>query len=258
MGFAVELLMFVLPLVLGGYAIVHWWRARQNIVVGLGLGGGWWIPADIVSGFAICVLSIAGIFAVELALGVIAASWAPASPQALLDDLDQLVLAALLEEVLYRSLLLSGLAIVLRNKWMAILVSAVCFGVIHFGNEGATYVSAIGNTLGGVIYGVAFLGARSLWLALGLHIGWNFGQALFGFPISGFNLPGLFGLADLAPPIVTGGAYGPEAGLVGMAFRFVVLGLLWGYLHLRSRGRGNLLRLDYADGGSSAAGRFAG
>jgi hypothetical protein len=44
---------------------------------------------------------------------------------------------------------------------------------------------------------------------------------------------------------LTGGAYGPEAGLVGMAFRFVVTALLLYYLHLCCGRQGNIRTRDF-------------
>jgi hypothetical protein len=49
---------------------------------------------------------------------------------------------------------------------------------------------------------------------------------LLGFPVSGLSVGGLQQIHDLGPAWLTGGSYGPEAGLVGMLFRFVALALL--------------------------------
>jgi hypothetical protein len=43
--------------------------------------------------------------------------------------------------------------------------------------------------------------------------------------------------SPIGSDLVTGGSYGPEAGLVGMAFRFVAIALLVGWLSWRSAGR---------------------
>ncbi len=61
-------------------------------------------------------------------------------------------------------------------KWLAIAISAAAFGYIHFRNPGATAITMFGNGLGGLMYGIAFLGGRNIWLPVGLHFGWNFFQ----------------------------------------------------------------------------------
>jgi membrane protease YdiL (CAAX protease family) len=116
------------------------------------------------------------------------------------------------------------------RRALAILLSALAFGCIHLSNPGASLLSVLGNSLGGVMYGVAFLCGGSLWLAIGLHFAWNFVQGpLLGFPVSGMAAGGLQQVHDVGPAWLSGGAYGPEAGLAGIAFRFVIVALvlLW-------------------------------
>jgi hypothetical protein len=70
-----------------------------------------------------------------------------------------------------------------------------------------------------------------------LHFAWNFTQGpLLGFPVSGMDAGGLQRIADAGPASLTGGAYGPEAGAVGIVFRFVVIALLLAWTGW-SRGR---------------------
>jgi hypothetical protein len=103
----------------------------------------------------------------------------------------------------------------------------------------------LGNALGGLIYGMAFLGARNIWFPFGLHLGWNFAQTLLGLPVSGHNYPGLFTATSVGPDLVTGGAFGPEAGLIGILSRFLVMALLLAYLALRYKG-GSIKTLRFA------------
>jgi membrane protease YdiL (CAAX protease family) len=200
------------------------------------------------AGLLINLLAMTGIFLVELALGAIRVVGLQLDGAALNAALGEIFVGAALEEFLYRSLLLSGLVVALGGrKWSAILISAALFGLSHYLNPGASYISAFGNALGGIIYGVAFLGGRNLWLPLGLHFMWNFAQGpIFGFPVSGFNFGGLFVQEVVGSDLLTGGAYGPEAGLVGIVFRFVILAMVLYYLQLRSRGQGDARTLNFA------------
>lgn len=45
--------------------------------------------------------------------------------------------------------------------------------------------------------------------------------------------------------LLAGGAFGPEGGLVGMFFRFVVIAMVLAYLYLRAGRQGNIARLEF-------------
>ena len=56
----------------------------------------------------------------------------------------------------------------------------------HSNNPNASWLSVLSNGLGGVMYALAFLGTRRIWMSWGLHLAWNFVPGpVFGFPISG-------------------------------------------------------------------------
>ena len=75
------------------------------------------------------------------------------------------------------------------------------------------------------MYGLAFVLTGRIWLGVGLHFAWNFVQGpLLGFILSGHLVPGApLHIDDLGPVWLTGGNYGPEGGIVGVGFRFVVI-----------------------------------
>lgn len=228
-GMLVELAMVAAALGFGVFAILRT-RAQGGCLRDMfGLRPNRLAIADLVAGSAITAFAMAGIFLVEFLLGAITRSAVPAPGAWPLAAAAFGKLAATFkEEFIMRSLLLSGLLLALRGRApLAIGISAVAFGLIHLSNPGASALSVIGNTLGGAIYGMAFIVARSLWLPIGLHFAWNFTQGpLLGFPVSGIDAGGLQRIADAGPAWLTGGAYGPEAGAVGILFRFVVIALL--------------------------------
>jgi hypothetical protein len=90
-----------------------------------------------------------------------------------------------------------------------------------------------------------FLGAMNIWFPIALHISWNFTQTLLGFPVSGKDFPGPLTTTSTGSDLVTGGDFGPEAGIIGILSRFVVIGLVVGYLTLRYRD-GSFAQLRYA------------
>lgn len=246
---AVELAMVVAALGLGITAIVRTRRAGGSVLDLLGLR---WSPTalrDLVAGMAITGPAIAGVFVAELGLGAIATAPVASEPLSSLLGLAALKLVfTFKEELMMRSLLLAGLLMLLRGRAaLAIGLSALAFGLIHLSNPGASALSVLGNTLGGVIYGTAFVLARSLWLPVGLHFAWNFVQGpLVGFPVSGMAAGGLQQVRDLGPAWLTGGSYGPEAGAVGIAARFVVMALLLTWIGSRLRTGANAPRAAVA------------
>ena len=241
------LVQFILPLGLGLVAAVSWRRHGQSIRQGLGFTFHAWSLGDFGAGLLITFGAMVGIFLVEWLLGGIRVTGVQVNPAAIAAALRDITFGAVTEELLFRSLLLSGLVVVLGGrKWAAILISAALFGGVHLANPGASYISAFGNALGGMIYGIAFLGGQNIWLPLGLHFSWNFSQGpLLGFPVSGFDFGGLIRQETSGSALLTGGAYGPEAGLVGMAFRFVIMALVLYYLQRRCHGQGEIKSLTF-------------
>jgi membrane protease YdiL (CAAX protease family) len=136
--------------------------------------------------------------------------------------------AAFAEELAYRGLLLTGLIALLRRPLPALLVSAVVFGLVHVTDSpDATVIGIISDSLGGLMYGVAFLRSRHLWMPVGIHFSWNFVQAsVFGFPTSGNTSysGAMFHVADIGPQWLGGGGYGPEGSIVSLGFRLAVIG----------------------------------
>ncbi|GAB4326847.1 MAG: hypothetical protein OHK0047_12510 [Leptolyngbyaceae cyanobacterium] len=239
--------MLKIALAMGLLAIGYWWYHRQSILKGFGFTFHWEMFKDLGAGLVISLIAMIGIFLVELLLGRIQIVGFPLKLDTLGGHVAMLAFGAVFEEFIFRSLTLSGLVILFfGRKWPAILLTAVLFGLVHFKNPNATYISAFGNALGGMMYGIAFLGGRNIWLPIGIHFNWNFIQGpVLGFPVSGTVKDVLITQKAIGPEWLTGGAYGPEAGLVGMSFRFVVIALVLYYLQRRCRGQGNLRTLDF-------------
>ena len=81
------------------------------------------------------------------------------------------------------------------------------------------------------MYACAFLWSRSVWLPAGLHVGWNVFQGpLWGFPVSGLDFGGILVQkysSDVPVELLSGGEYGPEASLLGVVMRFLIILVLW-------------------------------
>jgi membrane protease YdiL (CAAX protease family) len=128
-----------------------------------------------------------------------------------------LLAAALFEELAFRGFPLRRLATAL-GRWPATGVIAVGFGAAHLGNPAVSAAGVLNVALAGVWLAVAFFGG-GMTLAWGLHFGWNAGLGLvFDAPVSGWvlDVPAVAYTAG-GPDWLTGGAFGPEGGLLGTA-----------------------------------------
>lgn len=119
--------------------------------------------------------------------------------------------AGFFEELLLRGIIFRWLE-EFAGSWIALAISALVFGFGHAGNANATLFSSLAIAIeAGILLGAAYMFTRSLWLAIGLHAGWNVVQALWGVPVSGNAVDGLV-RADLdGPPLLAGGGFGLEA-----------------------------------------------
>jgi membrane protease YdiL (CAAX protease family) len=155
----------------------------------------------------------------------------------LLPWLALIVATAAVEEFLFRGILFR-LAERALGSWLAVLLSAVLFGLSHMSTAHATVVGALAIAVGGgVVMAALFVLTRSLWPVIGLHAGWNFCEGpLFGAPISGYlNFPSLLHPSIAGPASWTGGAYGPEAGLLPIIVGLTVSAALFALAVRRGR-----------------------
>jgi len=137
------------------------------------------------------------------------------------------------EELLSRGYHLQTIASGLTLFWGVIISSAI-FGILHLGNPNATWVSAAGIFFAGVYLAYGYMCTKQLWLSIGLHIGWNFFEGVvFGFPVSGLNIYPLTRVQITGPELWTGGAFGPEAGLIVLPS--LIVGVLLIYWFTRGR-----------------------
>ncbi len=128
-----------------------------------------------------------------------------------------LLFGAVGEEMLFRGYAFQVLVRAI-GPFATILPTAVLFGLAHFGNLNFTWIALLNTVLWGVVLGYAFIRSGDLWLPIGLHFGWNWTLPLFGVNLSGFTM-GVTGysLQWKIGALWSGGAYGPEGGLLTSA-----------------------------------------
>jgi CAAX protease family protein len=105
------------------------------------------------------------------------------------------------------------------GPFATVLPVGAIFGFAHSSNPHATLLAVFNTILWGMLLGYSFLRSRDLWLPIGLHYGWNAVLPLFGVNLSGLTIEvtRYFYQWDLAP-LWSGGAYGPEGGLLTTIF----------------------------------------
>ena len=138
--------------------------------------------------------------AVSLILGLLPEAWLESYAQAaaalnqkgLLMAAATVLVAPVVEEVIFRGLILSRLARVIPG-WLAVLLSALLFGVCHGQIVWMAYAFVLG-----VVFGFFTLRAKSLWPSLCAHVLFN-------------------GIGQLA-------VYLPETDAAGMLFHLILLG----------------------------------
>lgn len=105
------------------------------------------------------------------------------------------------------------------NTWVALIVSALIFGLGHLPNNNATWWSSVAIAIeAGLLLGAAYKWSGSLWVPIGIHWAWNYIQGnLFGLAVSGTDAGNSILVTTVnGPDIFTGGAFGPEASIISV------------------------------------------
>lgn len=190
----------------------------------------WWL--DFAFGFVLGALIMSAIFLTELAAGWITVtglfvtqSGSMPFATAILVPLGLFIFVGLEEELLLRGYVLHNLAEGLSFRpfsgggavAVALVLSSIVFGFLHILNPNVTFLSLVNLVLAGLLLGLGYILTGELAIPIGLHISWNFFQGgIFGFPVSG-NPPSAGQLVRIdqgGPEVFTGGAFGPEGGLL--------------------------------------------
>jgi membrane protease YdiL (CAAX protease family) len=213
----------------------------------------WWV--DLAFGLLLGILSMTGIFLIELWMGWVSISelfhvfvadrsfWITISLFFVLFSA-----VGFAEELFYRSYILTNAAEGLnvnnrptRAIISALLLSSILFGLTHAFNANATLISTFNIMFGGVWLAIGYLLTGRLAISIGLHIAWNFCQGnIFGFAISGHTFAreavSMITIEQAGPALWTGGSFGPEAGIIGFLAMLVctILTVIWVYFRTGS------------------------
>ncbi len=124
----------------------------------------------------------------------------------------------------------------------AVLASSVIFGFLHAGNPNASAISTTNLVVAGVSLAVPVLLTRQLGISAGAHASWNFVQGpVLGMAVSGMMPESpVVAVVPTGPEFMTGGAFGPEAGIVSLVAEFLFIGGVIVYVR-RTRGEVKIL-----------------
>jgi membrane protease YdiL (CAAX protease family) len=218
--------------------------------VGLRLDRDWWL--DCAFGMGLGGLLMSGIFAAEQALGWVAMTGVLERPDpqqsfrlAFVSPLILFLCVGIDEELVFRGMLMRNMAAGFTARRFgpqaallaATLLSSLLFGLVHRTNPGATTTSTVNIALAGVLLSEGYLLTGRMGLPIGLHITWNLFQGnVYGFPVSGVRVldARMIAIEQHGPAAWTGGAFGPEAGLLGLIAMLVGAALIAGWARLRT------------------------
>ena len=195
-------------------------RAPSELSAGFGLGAAMFSAI-------IGILAVVGAYRIQ-GLWPLEAGWSRAGWFGV--TVLGLFLVGFAEEIRNRGILFRLLEQSL-GTWLALGLSALAFGFGHWKNPGATWWSSLAIALeGGVLLAALYAATRSLWIPIGVHWAWNlFEGPVFGTAVSGNSVGALAQGAFSGPSWLTGGAFGPEAGIPALLIGGLagVLAIVW-------------------------------
>ena len=218
---------------------------RKFSDLGFHFSGSWW--RDFGFGLFLGGFLMAVIFLVELAFGWIrvegtleTADPGGIFPLAILIPAVLFVCVGISEELYHRGYRLKNFSEGLNGSrfgpagaiFASTLLTSIYFGFMHAANPNITVISVLNLMAAGIFLAMGYIFTGELALPIGLHIAWNFFQGnVFGFPVSGLTpiAASFLSIRQQGPDFLTGGAFGPEGGVVGLGAMLLgsILILLW-------------------------------
>ena len=155
------------------------------------------------------------------ALGAVRWQVGAAGGSALLPALVLFAAVAVTEELMFRGFLFQRLVAGL-GPWFAQLLIGGLFVLTHAdalrGAGAIGFMAMINIFVASILFGAAFLRTQSLAMPIGLHLAADFVQGgVLGFGVSGNEETGLLRPVLSGPDWLTGGAFGLEASVPGLA-----------------------------------------
>lgn len=148
-----------------------------------------------------------------------------------LAPLSFLVIAALLEDLFIRGLMLRTLENWIGTYWALLIVSLI--EGQHMFNDNSSLVSLFGDVIWGFTLGSIYIYSKRVWLPFFFHLGWNLSQPFYGSNLSGLDDIGYIIKAKFdGPVLLTGGVYGIEGSLISTLF-LLITGIVFFYYSVK-------------------------
>ena len=150
---------------------------------------------------------------------------------ALLGVAGVILVAATIEEVVFRGILFQAL----EQTWgtvPALWLQSLLFSVLHIANldtamgTAELVMTVISGTLIGAFWTLVFIQSRNLWVVSLNHAAWNFAVVLTGLPLSGLDDWGSVAPVESTyhgPNWLTGGGVGPEDSVITVVVVTILL-----------------------------------
>ena len=150
-------------------------------------------------------------------------------PADLFAGLGLMGMIAFSEEIVFRGYILGNL-LESFNKWLALIISAALFALVHSGNPEVSVIAIINVFVAGILLGINYVYTRNLWFSIIFHFAWNFLQGpVLGFDVSGLELESLVQADAKGSILLTGGKFGFEASVLETALFLIAIFLLYRY-----------------------------
>ena len=208
-----DIALFV-PAVAAMWLTVRFLDHRPFSAFGIGFLPGW--RRNLAFGFGLAAGMLAVLIAGCYLIGYVNMRWTGRQVPAgtLIATFSLLLVAALNEELVFRGfplqVLIDGI-----GEWPAMIGLSTLFAAMHWGNPNSSYLGIFNTVVAGILLSLAYVRTRSLWLPYAIHVGWNVGLGfVFGFSLSGYDLPSLWTTGIAGRDTILGGGYGPEGGLL--------------------------------------------
>lgn len=226
------------------WAAGKWFDHRKFTDFGIHLNRRFWL--DLGFGLILGAFLMTFIFLIELSAGWIRVTGTLQSTLTgvtfglgLLQSIILFLCVGVYEELFSRGFQLRNLAEglnfpALGSRWALVggwVLSSLIFGLLHAANPNASIISTLNIFVAGLFLGLGTILTGELAIPIGIHITWNFFQGnVFGFPVSGTTpIVSVISIQQAGPEILTGAAFGPEAGILGLLAMVIgsLLTLLW-------------------------------
>ncbi|WP_242850757.1 CPBP family intramembrane glutamic endopeptidase [Clostridium massiliodielmoense] len=146
------------------------------------------------------------------------------------------ILVAINEEVLCRGYILNMLDI--KHKPLrASIVSSCLFSIMHILNPNVKVMGLVNIFLIGMLFSYMYIKTNNLWMSIGHHTTWNYFQGnVFGFSVSGQNqFYPIYPIKYINKNIITGGKFGPEAGILATLIIGINFVIVWEYINCKKQ-----------------------